>query len=81
MQQIPNIKKPEDNDCNSLTVEMSSDASDERIKKNEDKPKRKRKQQNEKIKKPEEKKEKLESDIEINTEKLNNKRKEKINCK
>ena len=34
---------------------MSSDASDERIKKNEDKPKRKRKQ-NEKIKKREEKK-------------------------
>ena len=56
MQQIPNIKKAEDDDCNSLTVEMSSDACDERIKKNEDKPKRKRKQQNEKIKKREEKK-------------------------
>ena len=29
MQQIPNIVKIEDNDCNSLTVEVASDASDE----------------------------------------------------
>ena len=58
MQQIPNIVKIEDNDCNSLTVEVTSDASDENIKKNEDKPKRKRKQQNEKIGKREEKKKK-----------------------
>ena len=49
MQQIPNTVKIEDNDCNSLTVEVGSDASDENIKKIEDKPKRKRKQQNEKI--------------------------------
>ena len=58
MQQIPNIVKIEDNDCNSLTVEVASDASDKNIKKNEDKPKRKRKQQNEKIGKREEKKKK-----------------------
>ena len=56
MQQIPNIVKIEGNDCNSLTVEVASDASDENILKNEDKPKRKRKQQNEKIGKREEKK-------------------------
>ena len=49
MQQIPNTVKIEDNDCNSLTVEVGSDASDENIKKIEGKPKRKRKQQNEKI--------------------------------
>ena len=55
MQQIPNIVKIEDKDCNSLTVEVGSDTSDENILKNEDKPKRKRKQ-NEKIKKCEEKK-------------------------
>ena len=45
MQQIPNTVKIEDNDCNSLTVEVGSDASDENIKKIEDKLKRKRKQQ------------------------------------
>ena len=56
MQQILNIVKIEDNDFNSLTVEVGSDAYDENIKKNEDKPKRKTKQQNEKIKKREEKK-------------------------
>ena len=56
MQQIPNIVKLEDNDCNSLTVEVSSDASHKNIQTNEDKSKRKRKQQNEKIKKREEKK-------------------------
>ena len=55
MQQILNIVKIEDKDCNSLTVEVGSDTSDENILKNEDKPKRKRKQ-NEKIKKREEKK-------------------------
>ena len=33
MQQIPNIVKIEDNDCNSLTVEVGSDASDENINK------------------------------------------------
>ena len=31
MQQIPNIVKLEDNDCNSLTVEVSSDASHKNI--------------------------------------------------
>ena len=72
IQQIPNIVKIEDNDCNSLTVELVSDASEENIKRKEDKPKRKRKQQNEKIKKREEKKKKLESDLEVNREKLNN---------
>ena len=51
MQQIPNIVKIEGNDCNSKTVEVASDVSDESIKKTEGKPKRKRKQQNEKIKK------------------------------
>ena len=55
MQQILNIVKIEDNDSNSLTVEVGSDAYDENIKKNEDKLKRKTKQQNEKIKKREEK--------------------------
>ena len=55
MQQILNIVKIEDNDCNSLTVEVGSDTYDENIKKNEDKLKRKTKQQNEKIKKREEK--------------------------
>ena len=67
MQQILNIFKIEDNDCNPLTVEVASDASDENIKKNGDKPKRKRKQQNDKIKKHEEKKKKLEIDLEVNT--------------
>ena len=33
MQQIPNIVKIEDNDCNSLTVEVGFDASDKNIKK------------------------------------------------
>ena len=33
MQQIPNIVKIEDNDCNSLTVEVDSDASDKNIEK------------------------------------------------
>ena len=33
MQQILNIVKFEDNDCNSLTVEVGSEASDENIKK------------------------------------------------
>ena len=56
LQQIPNIVKIEDKDCNSLTVEVGSDTSNKNIKKNEDKPKRKRKQQNQKIKKREEKK-------------------------
>ena len=42
------------------------------LKKNKDKPKRKRNEQNEKIKKREEKKKNLESDLEVNTEKLNN---------
>ena len=32
MQQIPNIVKIEDNDCNSLTVEVGSDSSHENIK-------------------------------------------------
>ena len=50
MQQILNIVKNEDNDSNSLTVEVGSDASHENITKNKDKPRRKRKQQNEKIK-------------------------------
>ena len=59
IQQIPNIVKIEDNDCNSLTVELVSDVSEENIKRKEDKPKRKRKQQNEKIKICEEKKKKL----------------------
>ena len=45
--------------------------------KNEGKPKRKRKQQNEKIERREEKKKKLESDLEVNTEKLNNIKKKK----
>ena len=31
MQRIPNIVKIEDNDCNSLTVEVASEASDENI--------------------------------------------------
>ena len=31
MQQIPNILKMEDNDCNSLTVEVGSDAFQENI--------------------------------------------------
>ena len=31
MQQTPNIVKIEDNDCNSPTVEVASDASDENI--------------------------------------------------
>ena len=53
MQQTPNVVKIEDDDCNQLTVEA---ASDENIQKTEDKPKRKRKQQNDKIKKREEKK-------------------------
>ena len=55
MQQIPNIVKIEDKDCNSTTVEVVSNASNDNIKKNEDKPKRKRKQQNDKIRKHEEK--------------------------
>ena len=55
MQQIPNIVKIEDKDCNSTTVEVVSNASNDNIKKNEDKPKRKRKQQNDKIRKREEK--------------------------
>ena len=33
MQQIPNIVKNEDNDCNSLTVEVGSDTSDKNINK------------------------------------------------
>ena len=33
MQQIPNIVKIGDNDCNLLTVEVTSDASDKKIKK------------------------------------------------
>ena len=65
MQQIPNIVKIGDNDCNSLTVEVTSDASDKKIKKNDNKSKRKRKQQNEVFKKPEEKKKELESDLEV----------------
>ena len=77
MQQISNIVKIEDNDCNSLTVEVGFDASHENIKKNKDKPKRKRNEQNEKIKKREEKKKNLESDLEVNTEKLNNIKKKK----
>ena len=54
------------------------------LRKNKDKPKRKRKEQNEKIKKSEENKKKtnkLESVLEIDTEKLNNIRKKKMNCK
>ena len=81
IQQIPNIVKIEEKDCNSLTVEVGSDTSDENITKFEDEPKRKRKQQNEKIKKREEKKKNLESDLEVNTKKLNNIRKKKINCR
>ena len=56
MQQIPDIVETEDKDYNLLTVEVGSDGSDENIQKNEDKPKRKRKQQNGKIKKHQEKK-------------------------
>ena len=73
--------KIEDKDRNSLTVEVGSDTSDENITKSEDEPKRKIKQENEKIKKREEKKKNLESDLEVNTRKLNNIRKKKINCK
>ena len=56
------------------------------LRKNKDKPKRKRKEQNEKIKKREENKQtkktnKLESVLKIDTEKLNNIRKKKMNCK
>ena len=78
MQQIPNIVKIEDNDCNSLTVEVGSDTSDENInKKTNLKEKENNKWENLKNVKKEKK---LENDLEFNTEKLNNIRNKK-NCK
>ena len=74
LQLIPNIVKIEDTECNSLTVEVGSNTTDDKVKKPQEKSKRKRKQ-DDKIKKCKRKKEKLKSDFEINTEKLNSIRK------
>ena len=75
MQQILNVAKIEDSDCNSLTVEIGFGVTNNEIK---EKPKRKRKQDN-KIKKCQERKRKLERDFEVNTEKLNSIRKKNVN--
>ena len=77
LQQILNIVKKEDIDCNSLTVEVGSNATDDEVKKPQEKSTGKRKQ-DDKIKKRQERKRKLESDLEINTEKLNSIRKKKL---
>ena len=77
LQQILNIVKKEHIDCNSLTVEVGSNATDDEVKKPQEKLKRKRKQ-DDKIKKRQERKRKLECDLEINTEKLNSIRKKKL---
>ena len=55
MQQILNIAKIKDSDCNSLTVEVGSKVADDKFKKTQVKPKRKRKQDKE-IKKCQERK-------------------------
>ena len=55
LKQILNIAKIKDSDCNSLTVEVGSNVADDKVKKIQVKPKRKRKQ-DKKIKKCQEKK-------------------------